>query len=240
MAPCERNEKCLKESGHAGWCQTKVKGATSKGASQDELFAARPAEGGKRSRAAPGAGRVAGMAELAKKRERKQRGEKVAYDEGSEDEELDESEGEGFEGEEGAAATEEAGGVEYSDYGMSKAERKAARVGGDAEAEAAAADDEVDESEAWSTGPEAALTDLESIRLRRSILEKWLLEPFFAKAVRGCVVRIGLQGDTAGGGTLYRVAEVVGVEEFADHPYTLGSRKTVKRLQLEFGESKQW
>ena len=39
---------------------------------------------------------------------------------------------------------------------------------------------------------------------------------------------------------LYRVAEVIGERDFPEHPYTLGSRKTTKRLHLEFGESKQW
>mmetsp|Transcript_32585 Transcript_32585/g.85177 ORF Transcript_32585/g.85177 Transcript_32585/m.85177 type:complete len:161 (-) Transcript_32585:556-1038(-) len=39
---------------------------------------------------------------------------------------------------------------------------------------------------------------------------------------------------------LYRVAEVIGEKDFPDHAYTLGSRKTTKRLHLEFGESKQW
>ena len=32
----------------------------------------------------------------------------------------------------------------------------------------------------------------------------------------------------------------VGVDEFPDHPYMLGTRRTTKRLHLRFGETRQW
>jgi len=68
-----------------------------------------------------------------------------------------------------------------------------------------------------------------------------VMEPFFPATVRGCLVRIGISAARDGGQEhmLYRVAEVIAVQDVPEHPYTLGGRKTYKRLQLEFGECKQ-
>jgi RNA polymerase-associated protein RTF1 len=143
-------------------------------------------------------------------------------------------------GYEDGAKTEE--GVEYADYGMSRKEARAMRSGqpsagdeGDADADGGAGS-----LATWEAGGGTApLSELEPIRLRRQLLERWLLEPFFKKVVYGCLVRIGLSSPD-GNGTLYRAAEVTDVQEFPEHPYMLGQRRTTKRLLLEFGESRQW
>ena len=134
------------------------------------------------------------------------------------------------------------GGDEY-DHGMSKKERKAMLKGPKKKGAAHADADEEDpfqpeDGPSWVPGGGLApLERVQSITLRRAMLEKWLLEPFFEQVVRGCIVRIGV-------GDLYRAAEVVGMQEEAENTefpaYMLGTRRTTKRLQLEFGESRQW
>ena len=141
--------------------------------------------------------------------------------------------GDGDEGEE-----EGEGDVEYQDFGMSRAERKAARTGGYSAAAEEAEEEEEQEGEEWS-GPAAAPESFESIRLPRQRLEMWQLEPFFDETVVGCLVRIGLGQTETGGSGLYRAAEVVAVKEMPEQPYTLGTRRSTKRLQLEFGECRR-
>lgn len=265
MERCPRNSKCLKAAGHAGWCQTKSKQG---GQTQDDLFAAQCSAaplGQKRSRQAPGAGRVAAMQELGRKREAKQGGKRRAGRLPSDDEEDDDDDdGEDEDGDEeddwGHSSSgnrrgltrvddDDDDGVEYADYGMSSQERKKMRDRGRAPSnwEDDEEDDEGGPSEAAWSGPPAMLADLESIRLKRAVLEKWLLEPFFADLLPGCFVRIGLQiPSTSGPGpstTLYRAAEVLEVKDLHDishPPYPFAGKTTSKHLRLVFGEMTAW
>lgn len=238
---CSRSAYCTKGKGHAGWCKTKG-GSSGKagGQDQDSLFASLSNQGRKQPTRGNGklASRSTGMQELARKREVKRTGRRAVIDD--DDEEDDEDEYDDGEEEE----EEDGDGVEYADYGMSRSERRAMRDRADTQAPGAAdssvtgEEEDGESAQRWdSGGGPAPLVDIESLRLKRQTLEKWLLEPFFTRVVRGCVVRIGLQCD---GLTLYRCAEVTGVKEFEEHPYLLGQRRTCKRLQLEFGESRMW
>lgn len=73
------------------------------------------------------------------------------------------------------------------------------------------------------------------------MLEKWLLEPFFDALVPGCFIRIGLQipGKYGDCSTLYRAAEVVGVQELTERPYNFAGKRTTKYLRLEFGDTRE-
>jgi len=242
---CTRNPFCTKGKGHAGWCKTKEGNSRSGGTDQDSLFAALSNQGRKQPARSGGKqeARAAAMRELARKREVKRSGRRAVV--ASDDEDEDDDDDEYDDGEEEVEEEEEEE-VKY-DYGMSKAERRAMRdrpgthkptAARQDDGEAAEEEEDGEAASQWEPGGgPVQLAEMESIRLRRMILEKWLLEPFFARVVRGCFVRIGLQTE---GQTLYRCAEVTGVQEFEDLPYMLGPRRTCKRLQLEFGESRQW
>ncbi len=248
---CPRNKLCISGAGHAGFCTTRQKRDEPMG--QDELFASRPntAEPPSKRRASArnssgiAAQRIAGMQELARKRNNKGPGRRIAASD--DDDDFDDNHSGDDDDDEAGQDDWGGGGVEYADHGMSKSERKAMRAGSgpSSSADAAAGGDSADEEfESWAgSGPAAVLSELESIRLSRATLEKWVVEPFFAKAVRGCLVRIGLQVDVAGGqgaSTLYRIAEVLSVDEFPDNPYYLGQRQTSVRMRLQFGEAVQW
>jgi len=128
--------------------------------------------------------------------------------------------------------------VTFEDFGLSRDARKVARERGLAAAVVEEDDFGEEEQEtgddSWAAPP-ALLSDVERIRLPRQRLEQWQMEPFFERVVIGCLVRIGI--DQAGT-KLYRVAEVVGVDENAA-AYTLGPRRTCKQLHLDFGECRQ-
>ena len=209
----------MKPAGHKGWC--KVKGEREP--PTEDLH-----RGGTRSSARDGGGaaasKAARMQELGRRRD-----QQAARRAGAADDDPDWGRGDDDDGE-----------LEYEDFGMSRAERRAARGGG---RRGAYVDDEedLDEDAAtndWAGGPVAPAASVESIRLARQRLETWQLEPFFDETVCNCVVRIGLGQAEAGG--LYRLAEIVGVGEFADQPYTLGGRRSTKRLQLDFGECRRY
>ena len=220
---CPRDTRCLKPAGHKGWCR--VKGEREVPLEED------PHRGGTRGSARDGGGaaasKAARMQELGKRR-----GQQAARRAGDADDDDDDDWGRG-DGDDGD-------GLEYEDFGMSRAERRAARGGGRRGAYAGEEDDSDEDAAAddWASGPAAPVASLESIRLARQRLETWQLEPFFDETVCNCVVRIGLGQAEAGG--LYRLAEVVGVGEFADQPYTLGGRRSTKRLQLDFGECRRY
>ena len=212
MPQCARDTRCVKDKGHKGWCKTT-------GEKEWEEPPKRSSRGA--SAAAAASSKVAKMQALGAKRERQATRQGDHSDSGDDDE--GEAEGEGD--------------VEYEDFGMSARERKAARGGG--YSAAAAHEEEEEEGEDWS-GPPAAPESFESIRLPRQRLEMWQLEPFFNETVVGCLVRIGLGQTETGGSGLYRLAEVVAVAEDAEKPYSLGSRRCTKRLQLEFGECRRF
>ena len=69
------------------------------------------------------------------------------------------------------------------------------------------------------------------MRLTRSKLERWCHLPLFDNVVIGCFVRllIGQNGDK----TVYRVAEVIGVQE-GNKIYNLGKTRTNKTLKLRY------
>ena len=261
MERCQRNPRCVKGAGHSGWCRTKP--GHDELRSQDDLFAAQAGAGVKRARRTAGASRVAAMQELGRKRDARQGRRpvgRIPSDEDAEDDDDDDDDDNYAEDDDwggiasssrgrGAARTTAADdGVEYADYGLSRSERKALRERG----RSAVVDDDDDDEESgaaeveWS-GPPASLADLESIRLKRSVLEKWLLEPFFAALVPGCLVRIGLQiADQRADGaisTLYRAAEVLEARDLHDNlhpPYQFAGKITRIHLRLEFGDTQQW
>ena len=236
---CTRDASCTKGRGHAGWCATKGGRTGKKGAQDQDSLLAAAALRQQPTRSKPGS-KAAAMAELGARRKSGKRSRLDDYaaeeDEEEDDDEdfvVDDDDDEDYGGDDGA---------EYEDFGMSRSDRKAMRRGAAPDAHAA---DEADAGGWAKGGPAAPLETLETIRLERRLLEKWLLEPFFAKVVRGCLVRIGLNCETAeqvpgARSTIYRAAEVCDVAEFDDHPYTLGSHRTTKRLQLRFGECRQW
>jgi len=80
---------------------------------------------------------------------------------------------------------------------------------------------------------------LGKLRLPRSLLEKWVEEPFFEKAVIGCFVRLGV-GKAPGlrGDPQYKVCEIVGVEEYK-HSYAFGEFETKKALMLRIGRNQR-
>ena len=260
MPLCTRKVGCIKEAGHPGWCKTKA--SKTKAVSQDDMLAAAAAKESlpskRRAVSSSAVARAGGFRELSERHNAKKSRRTIAVcsddeeyeDQGSEEYEAESDEGDTEWGGGGGRRPSRAtgsGGVEYADHGMSRNERKAARsAGARRERYEEEGDGSEDEGAEYSGGPAAALHEVESIRLRRSALEKWLLEPFFSTVVRGCLVRIGLQVEAESGGgqsgaqTLYRVAEVVGVEEFEDQGYMLGARKTHKKLKLRFGEIDQW
>lgn len=78
--------------------------------------------------------------------------------------------------------------------------------------------------------------DLEKMRLTRSKLERWCHLPLFDNVVIGCFVRllIGQNGDK----TVYRVAEVIGVQE-GNKIYNLGKTRTNKTLKLRYAHQER-
>ncbi|KNC49510.1 CK1/CK1/CK1-D protein kinase [Thecamonas trahens ATCC 50062] len=79
----------------------------------------------------------------------------------------------------------------------------------------------------------AGRADCESVRLKRSHLEKWLFEPFFADAVVGAYVRLMVASSGSAPG--YKMYEVVGVTDGTDTSvaeYSLGHYTTRRQLLL--------
>ena len=205
---CPRDARCTKPAGHAGWCRTK---AESKGYDPGDAFAVRevkaepkddddlgqcerdpncirgyrhggkggncsiPRDGASRRRGG-GSSKAAAMQELGARREAQAaaRGEKRARAR------IDDPEDEGGGG----------GGVDYEDYGLSKAERRSMRHrGGNRSYQEDDEDGEDGEDEdeghggAEHDGP-APNDQLERIRVPRERLERWHAEPFFESLVR--------------------------------------------------------
>lgn len=80
---------------------------------------------------------------------------------------------------------------------------------------------------------------LGKLRLPRSLLEKWVEEPFFEKAVIGCFVRLGV-GKAPGthGAPQYKVCEIVSVGKYK-HAYAFGEFETTKALMLRIGRNER-
>jgi RNA polymerase-associated protein RTF1 len=84
-----------------------------------------------------------------------------------------------------------------------------------------------------------ARNTLGKLRLPRSLLEKWVEEPFFEKAVVGCFVRLGV-GKSPGsrGEAQYKVCEIISVDEYK-HAYAFGEFETRKALMLRIGRNQR-
>ena len=80
----------------------------------------------------------------------------------------------------------------------------------------------------------APVAQLERIRLKRDLLEKWVNEPFFERVLPGCFVRIGIGNKD--GRPIYRVAEIVQVKDNY-RPYTINKKLTQKRIELQLGKA---
>ena len=78
--------------------------------------------------------------------------------------------------------------------------------------------------------------DLESIRLSRYKMEKFIHLPFFKTLVMNCYVRIGIGQHQ--GRSVYRAAEIVDVVETAK-VYHVGKNKTNLGLRLKFGKEER-
>eukprot|EP00308_Calcidiscus_leptoporus_P021795 CAMPEP_0119378664 /NCGR_PEP_ID=MMETSP1334-20130426/49293_1 /TAXON_ID=127549 /ORGANISM="Calcidiscus leptoporus, Strain RCC1130" /LENGTH=359 /DNA_ID=CAMNT_0007397947 /DNA_START=6 /DNA_END=1085 /DNA_ORIENTATION=- len=216
-----RDARCIKSKGHTGFGKHKEAKRQGVRGSADT----KPSCGGgreQRARATEQRARVNAFAELGQHRERRER-EREREERGL----LDDG-GDG-DGDEDAAD------------GYDVDERKAHGAREDSAAEGEEGEDEAEEvgsggeEEDWKPGPPfSELSDLEKIRLPRQRLEQWQTEPYFESVVRGCLVRIGLDQM---GKKMYRVAEVVAVEE-RQQSYKLGARVTCKQLLLDFGEAR--
>lgn len=194
-AQCTRDPRCMKANKHIGWCRTRPEKVES------NPFAIRKPTSEplskKRASTARGGGGLArreAMAALARKREirlRKARGEAVEDDDEDYEEEgegEEESGGESESEEEGLEEEEDGGDVQYSDHGMLKSERRVMREKSGRGICEGEGEWEPEEEEGHEDAPSE---ELESIRLKRQILEKWLIEPFFRETIQGCLVRIG-------------------------------------------------
>jgi len=80
---------------------------------------------------------------------------------------------------------------------------------------------------------------INKLRLPRKLLEKWVEEPFFEKAVVGCFVRLGV-GKAPGlhGEAQYKVCEIAGVDEYK-YSYAFGEFQTKKALMLRIGRNQR-
>ncbi|KAF9192387.1 RNA polymerase-associated protein rtf1 [Haplosporangium sp. Z 767] len=78
----------------------------------------------------------------------------------------------------------------------------------------------------------ATIEDLNSIRLGRDQIEKWLYSPFFRKTAEGCFVRLSLSANS------YRIAEVVAVNK-QTKIYQVGKTMTNLTLTLKHGRAEK-
>lgn len=86
-------------------------------------------------------------------------------------------------------------------------------------------DNEPDEEDDKKTSYTPTRQDLNTIRLSRHKLERFVHMPFFDRIAKGCFIRIGIGQHN--GAAVYRAAEVIAVYETAKI-YQLGSTRTNK------------
>ncbi|KAG5183536.1 plus-3 domain-containing protein [Tribonema minus] len=102
---------------------------------------------------------------------------------------------------------------------------------------------------AWESA--VTLNDINMCRVPRENLEKWLNEPFFDEALKGCFVKLGvgmrnnqavyrmLRVGMRNNQAVYRMCEVEGVTKYK-RQYTMpGGMPTTKALTLRFGSAKR-
>ncbi|RUP51702.1 hypothetical protein BC936DRAFT_146392 [Jimgerdemannia flammicorona] len=80
------------------------------------------------------------------------------------------------------------------------------------------------------------LDELNSIRLPRTSLEKWMHAPFFEKTVIGCFTRIMLGMDPVSKARVYRVTEITDVADY-NKSYRVETQLTNKCLTLKHGKA---
>ncbi|CAG9771100.1 unnamed protein product [Ceutorhynchus assimilis] len=93
-------------------------------------------------------------------------------------------------------------------------------------------DNDQEEEEAKKAAYIPTRQDLNSIRLSRHKLERFVHMPFFDRIAKGCYIRIGIGQHN--GSAVYRAAEVIAVYETAKI-YELGKTKTNKGLKVRHG-----
>ncbi|KAG5874670.1 hypothetical protein JTB14_011757 [Gonioctena quinquepunctata] len=97
-------------------------------------------------------------------------------------------------------------------------------------------DEEDEEKSSSKASYVPSLLDLNTIRLSRHKLERFVHMPFFDRIAKGCYVKVGIgQHNNA---AVYRVAEVIGVYETAKI-YNLGKTKTNKGLKVRHGNQER-
>mmetsp|Transcript_3528 Transcript_3528/g.10395 ORF Transcript_3528/g.10395 Transcript_3528/m.10395 type:complete len:473 (-) Transcript_3528:195-1613(-) len=79
---------------------------------------------------------------------------------------------------------------------------------------------------------------ISKLRLPRSLLEKWVEEPFFEKAVVGCFVRLGVGMAPGTSEPQYKVCEIASVGKYK-HAYSFGEFETTKALMLRIGRNQR-
>jgi len=238
-ARCSRDARCDKGKGHMGWCRTNA-----------------PRTGSGRRAGGQAAARIAAMAELGAKRGMSRAERRLAREQGEgEEEEEEESEEEEVDAAGSAAGDESAGEAGEEETAVAPAPRqekkspvkRKARVRRGEPAEESDGEGETPPEPATDPDPDPpdlhplAIAGLggipipmfEAIRVPRAKLEVWAHEPFLERLVLGALVRVTV-GQPGGG--LYRAALVCGVDE-TETAYALGTRRTSKRLRLDFGEA---
>ena len=87
--------------------------------------------------------------------------------------------------------------------------------------------------------PIKSVQELNSMRLTRLRCEKWVHMPFFDGTVTGCFVRVNIGAHPTNGKRVYRVGEIVDVQEMPNVVYDLGTTKTNKAFLLRSGDEER-
>jgi len=90
----------------------------------------------------------------------------------------------------------------------------------------------IDRIEAQS-GREMLYEDVNRIRIKRTVLESWVLEPYFERFSTGLFVRAGIGSQE--GVQVYRCCQIKGIEK-SGKKYECGKYITDKVLNLEYGK----
>jgi RNA polymerase-associated protein RTF1 len=85
---------------------------------------------------------------------------------------------------------------------------------------------------------EASYSDILSVQLKRTDLEKWANTPFFDKTVKGCFVRLAVGMDPTTKEQVYRVTYITGVGIY-HRPYRFGKHFLKTTLYLSHGKAQK-
>ncbi|KAI3634357.1 hypothetical protein MIR68_007961 [Amoeboaphelidium protococcarum] len=86
--------------------------------------------------------------------------------------------------------------------------------------------------------PVPTLSQINSIRMSRDQLEKWMFTPFFEDTVLGCFIRLGVGQRPEDGQPVYRLAQIVGVEEYHRN-YKMNKTSTRTALRIRHGKAEK-